>query len=120
MLSGSGAGALIFAQRSRFRENVEERRGIRRHTKVHNTPNLPTNMVDFSGLDSSTILLRRGGILMSTGNFLESLSQAMLVGTRFVGRLGVGGLRIHTKVQDALDALDLRRSCQGDWAYYTD
>ena len=33
------------------------------------TPNLPTNIVDFRGLDSSTILNLRGGILMSIGNF---------------------------------------------------
>ena len=33
------------------------------------TPNLPTSIVDFRGLDSSTILILRGGILMSMGNF---------------------------------------------------
>ena len=44
------------------------------------TPNLPTNMLDFRGFYSSSILNERGGILMSIGNFTESLSQAMLVG----------------------------------------
>ena len=53
------------------------------------TPNLPTNIVDFRGFDSSTILVQRGGILMSVGDFPGSLSQAMLVGTGLVGRLGV-------------------------------
>ena len=53
------------------------------------TPNLPTNIVDFRGFDSSTILNLRGGILMSIGDFPESLSQAMLVGVMFVEGLGV-------------------------------
>ena len=44
------------------------------------TPNLPTNIVDFGGFDSSIMLFVRGGILMSIVNFPESLSQAMLVG----------------------------------------
>ena len=53
------------------------------------TPNLPTNTVDFGGCDSSIILIYRGGILMSIGDFPESLSQATLVGIMLVGRLGV-------------------------------
>ena len=52
------------------------------------TPDLPTNIVDFRGFDSSRILIQTGGIITSTGDFLESLSQAMLVGM-LVGRLGV-------------------------------
>ena len=44
------------------------------------TPNLPTNIVDFRGFGSSIILTLRGGILTSIGDFLERLSQAMLVG----------------------------------------
>ena len=31
------------------------------------TPNPPTNIVDFRGFDSSTILILRGGIIMSIG-----------------------------------------------------
>ena len=54
-----------------------------------NTPNLPTNIVDFRGFDSSTILIYWGEILRPIGDFPESLSQAMLVGTMLVGRLGV-------------------------------
>ena len=53
------------------------------------TANLPTNIVDFRGFDSSIILILRGGMLMSLGNFPESLSQAMSVGIMLVGRLGV-------------------------------
>ena len=53
------------------------------------TPNPPTNIVDVRGFDSSIILISRGGILMFIGNLPESLSQAMLVGTMLVGRLGV-------------------------------
>ena len=52
-------------------------------------PNLPTNIVGFRGFDSSIILFVRGGILMSIGDFPESLSQAMLAGLMLVGRLGV-------------------------------
>ena len=53
------------------------------------TANLRTKMLDFRGFDSSRILCLRGGILMSRGNFPESLSQAILVGRILVGRLGV-------------------------------
>ena len=49
----------------------------------------PTNIVDFRGFDSSTILIVRGGILVSIGDFPESLSQAVLVGTMLVGGLDV-------------------------------
>ena len=44
------------------------------------TPSPPTKSFDFGGFDSSIILISMGEILMSTGNFLESLSQAILVG----------------------------------------
>ena len=53
------------------------------------TANLRTNIVDFRGFDSSIILILRGGIPRPTGDFPESLSQAILVGIMFVGRLGV-------------------------------
>ena len=53
------------------------------------TPNLPTNIVDVRGFDSSTILILRGGILMSIGDFPEILSQTILVGIMLVGRFGV-------------------------------
>ena len=39
---------------------------------VQTTANLLTKILDFGGLDSSTILISRGGTLMSTGNFAES------------------------------------------------
>ena len=45
--------------------------------------------MDFRGFDSSTILIVRGGILVSIGDFPESLSQAVLVGTMLVGGLDV-------------------------------
>ena len=51
--------------------------------------NIPTNILDFRGFDSSIILMLSGGNLVSIGNFLESLSQAILVGIMLVGRLGV-------------------------------
>ena len=53
------------------------------------TPNLPTNIVDFWGFDSSVIVILRGGILRYIGNFPESLSQSILVGVMLVGRLGL-------------------------------
>ena len=52
-------------------------------------PSPPTNIVGFRGLDSSVILIVRGGVPRPIGNFPESLSQAMLVGTMLVGGLGV-------------------------------
>ena len=58
------------------------------------TPNLPTNIVGFRGFDSSVVLILRGGIPRPTGNFPESLSQAMLVGcnvSREIGRTGHAG-----------------------------
>ena len=53
------------------------------------TANLPTNIVDFGGFDSSIILIIRGGIPRPIGDFPESLSRAMLVGIMLVGRLGI-------------------------------
>ena len=61
---------------------------------LKDTANLRSNIVDFGGLDSSIILSFRGGILMSIGNFLETLSQAILVGIMLVGRLGVNLINI--------------------------
>ena len=57
---------------------------------IYTTPNLPTNMVDFRGFYSSTILKLRGEIPRPIGDLPESLSQAMLVGVMLVGGLGVG------------------------------
>ena len=45
--------------------------------------------IDVRGLDSSIILVLRGGIPRPIGNFPESLSQAILVGIVLVGRFGV-------------------------------
>ena len=53
----------------------------------------PTKSLDFRGFDSSRLLILRGGILMSIGDFPESLSQAMLVGVMLVGGLGVSSSR---------------------------
>ena len=50
---------------------------------------LPTNIVDFTGLDSSTMLTLRGEIPRPIVDFPETLSRAMSVGTMLVGRLGV-------------------------------
>ena len=45
--------------------------------------NLSTKTLEFGGLDSSRIVILRCGILRSIGDFPESLSQAILVGTIF-------------------------------------
>ena len=45
--------------------------------------------MDFRGFDSSIILIITGEIIVSIEDFLESLSQAILVGIMLVGRLGV-------------------------------
>ena len=50
--------------------------------------NLRTKILDFRGFDSSIISILRGGVLMSIGEFPESLSQAILAGIISVGRLG--------------------------------
>ena len=61
------------------------------HTKTRraSTANLRTEILDFRGFDSNTILNLRGGILMSEGDFLEHLSRAVLAGIVLAGRLGV-------------------------------
>ena len=53
------------------------------------TPNLPTNTTDFRGLDSSIIFILSGRIIMSIGDFPDSLSQAMLVVIMLVERSAV-------------------------------
>ena len=56
---------------------------------VPTTANLRIKILGVKGFDSSIILDLRGGILMSKGNSLEVLSQAVLAGIILVGRLGV-------------------------------
>ena len=51
--------ALTFTSMSKRSANQEE--------SQMTTPNLPTNIVDFRGFDSSTILILRGGILRPIG-----------------------------------------------------
>ena len=68
-----------------------------RNEPKQNTANLLTNIVDFRGLDSSTILILRGGIPRPIGDFPESLSQSILVGTMLVGRSGVRSRRFRPR-----------------------
>ena len=51
--------------------------------------NLRTKILDIRGSVSSIILLSRGGVLVSIGNFPEISSQRILVGRILVGRLCV-------------------------------
>ena len=51
-----------------------------RERVVSNTPDLPTNISDFRGFDSSTTLNLRGEIPRPKGDLPEGLSQAMLLG----------------------------------------
>ena len=48
-----------------------------------------TKILEFGGLATRARSQLRGGILMSTGNFPETLSQRILVGIILVGRSGV-------------------------------
>ena len=50
--------------------------------------NLRTEILDFREIDSSSILILRGGILRPIGDFPEMLSQQILAGIILVGRLG--------------------------------
>ena len=76
------------------------RRSVFSQTPVgYHAANLPTNIADARGFDSRIILIPRGGILVSIGNFQEDLSQAMLVGVMSVGRLGV----VYYIIQPAID-----------------
>ena len=79
------------------------------------TPNLPTNIVEFKGFDSSIIFIEMGGIPRSIGNCQESLSQEMLVGIMLVGRLGV--LDVVPRHQSSPRATRLARgvACHGSW-----
>ena len=61
-----------------------------RSARGRRAANLRTKIPDFGGFHSSRIFILRDGLLVSIGNFLESLSQAILVGTILAGRLGVG------------------------------
>ena len=61
-------------------------------------------------MDSSRILISRGGMLMSIGIFPESLSQAIMVGRFLVGRLGVRG-------NPARDRLEPRSKTQIDTTF---
>ena len=53
------------------------------------TTNLRTNIMDFRGFDSSRVLISRGVIPRPIGDFVESVTQAMLVGVMLVGTLSV-------------------------------
>ena len=53
--------------------------------------NLCTEILDFRVLDSGRMLFLRGGIFMYMGNLPDFLSQRILTGIIFVGRLGVEG-----------------------------
>ena len=62
------------------------------------TANLRTIIMDLGGFDSSMILILRVGILMSIGDFPESLRQAILVGIMLLGKLGVYYTMVYYKL----------------------
>ena len=68
------------------------------------TAALRTQILDFGGLDSSRVLILRGGILMSKGNSKEMLSQGILVGIILVGRLGVCIVKGYAQVKRSDDS----------------
>ena len=68
---------------------------------IRHTPDLPTQIVDFRGFDSSISLILRGEIPRPIGDFPECLSQAMLVGCnvrREIGRRDAGPRRQYNPV----------------------
>ena len=70
-------------------KNDNSNNNIQHYNTNNSNTNLRTNIIDFKGLDSSIILILRGGMLVSIEDFLGSLSQTILVGIILVGRLGV-------------------------------
>ena len=68
--------------------------GLLRHQEVRRgghgatsyTANFRTRILDFRGLDSSIVLISRGGIPRPIGNFPESLTRGILLGIILVGR----------------------------------
>ena len=83
---------------------------------------------DFRGLDSSRILILRGGIPRPMQNFPESLSRRILVGIILVGRLGVWNSWIRSWSRRGYLSSCLRCPAgsaapvsyvfgRGDWAY---
>ena len=57
------------------------------------TANLCTKILDFRWFDSSISLNLWGGILMSIGDFLEILSQAILAGINLCREIGLSATR---------------------------
>ena len=76
-------------RRNHVGTSVHTRASVLCPSRFGSTANLRTKILDFRRFDSSRILILRGGILRPIGNFLESLSQAIIVGVILVGRLGV-------------------------------
>ena len=73
--------------------SLEHQEAVKWKEREHSsrrTADLRTKILDSRGLDSSRILILRGGILMSIGSSPESLSQQILVGiinlSREIGR----------------------------------
>ena len=66
-----------------------QRQGTRPALARRSTSSLRNKILDFRGLDSSRILICKGWNSHANRNFPEDLSQAILVGTISVGRLGV-------------------------------
>ena len=77
------------------------------------TANVRIKILDFGGLDSSRILILRGGILRSVGNLPESLSQGILLGIILVGRLGVSEGRARRHVLPRAIPTPLRAEQKG-------
>ena len=95
IISSSGSSRSVFYRVQNFKRHATKLQAARATPRLvtssasYNTANLPTNIVDFGGFDSSIILIQRGGIPRPLGDFPESSSQAMLVGIMLGGGLGV-------------------------------
>ena len=69
--------------------HFEVARSGRHHRGAGLTANLRTEILDFSGFDSSIILILRGGIPRPMGNIPEFSSPGILVGTILAGIFGL-------------------------------
>ena len=70
--------------RPKLLQSSEAQRGRRTSQTRERRPR--TTILDFGGLDSSTLLIARAGFLMSIESSLDFLSQQILVGTIHISR----------------------------------
>ena len=78
--------------------------------ELWHTAYLRNKIVDSRGFDSSRILMLRGGILTSIGNFPEVLSQQILAGIILGGRSGALGHPVEVSFRPKTHTRHIRNS----------